>query len=92
MPTQWPLFVAEQLGEVGEFGHGEAVLCWPWVRTISLVIDEGREIGVDGSTDAVYHGPGSLGRQRWGRDATGALISTGIYLVCAEHTPPPWTP
>lgn len=51
--TQWPFFVAEELGEVSKLGHGEAVLRWPRVRTVTVVIYEGREIGVDSSTDAV---------------------------------------
>lgn len=83
--TKWPFFVAEQLGEVSKFGHGETVLRWPRVRTITLVIDEGRGIGVDSSTDAVLHSPGSLGSQPRAGDATGALLSSGIYMPSTHH-------
>lgn len=77
--TQWAFFVAKQLGEVSELGHGEAVLRWPRVRTITLVIDEGWEIGVDFSTDAVHHDPGSLGSQRRG-------LQLILVYMCQAHT------
>lgn len=50
--SQGPFFIGKEVSEVGEFGHGEAVLLRPRAGTVALVVHQGRKIVVEDSTQA----------------------------------------